>query len=240
MGVDARMFARIRGRDNWLKDENELTAAVEMAQAIGCDHFLITRGGEYKWSQHHALSIVRPLKDTADCDDRGVDANHVGKVVYTQDGDDIVADPDEQFIEVHLWSRYYGEDYARGDWPTIRATAEWLEFRFPGCEVWYGGDSSGICAEPLTRARRDQLNAFYLKSGRTQYTRNASLLDMTRGIGGAKCPCCEIDMINAGGGPDVAFLYCDGCGKKLKKHRIGKYEWLSRHDDFFTQKAATP
>jgi len=44
--------------------------------------------------------------------------------------------------------------------------AEWLERRVPECVVWYGGDSSGICAELFdTPARKKLLEHFASENG---------------------------------------------------------------------------
>lgn len=226
MGVDAMMFARIKGRENWLQPDDVLPTAYDLASTIGSNHFLITKGNypsNPSW-EHHALSIVGPNDEQAE-----YYPDAVGRVAWFQDGDPIFAGDDEQFVKVHLWTRYYGEDYARGDWPTIRATAEWLELRFPHCEVWYGGDSSGICAEHLSEARRAELNAFYLDSGRKTYTRyresGAALI----------CTCCEVGMVNVGGGSGADFFHCDGCGRQAVRDRAAAWNvtWGTRHDDIF-------
>lgn len=235
MGVDAEMFVRIRGRANWLREEDLLKASYELASTLGSDNFLITIGrfpDEPKW-QHHALSIIRPLQDKADAADHGLNEAHIGRTVWTQDGPTIVAENDEQFVRVHLGTRYYGEDYARGNWPIIRATTEWLEKRFPMGAVWYGGDSSGICAEHLTRERREQLNDFFLSSGRKTYERYfARPVDEVTGTPAPQCPACNVTTIHCGGGQGEAFWYCDGCGKKAVTSKSGT-RWLDRHQDFF-------
>lgn len=234
MGVDAEMFVRIKGREHWLSDADELGAAYDLASTLGSDNFMITLG-EYPdqptW-EHHALSIMRPVADASDAEDNGLDAKHVGRVAWTQDGDPIFAADDEQLIKIHLWTRYYGEDYARGDWPTIRAVAEWCELRFPGAEIWYGGDSSGICAAPLTRARRDQLNEFYLTKGRKPYTRDRGWDSVFAGGQTLACPICKVGMITCGGGQGDTFWYCDGCDKKAVTSPAGT-QWLKHGVGFF-------
>jgi hypothetical protein len=234
MGVDAEMFARIKGRENWLPDTEELKAAYELASTISYWHFSIMKGGEYDWAQYHALAIMRPIQDAADARDHGVMQSDIGRVVYTQDGPDIFAEPDEQFIRVHLAGRYYGEQYARGDWPTIRAVAEWLETRFPGCEVWYGGDSSGICAEHLSAARRDELNRFFLTSGCRTYERHADNgVDRFTGHKAPVCPCCNVALFSSGGGRGQSFWSCDGCGRRAVVTPLGKTLFGDRHADVF-------
>src|SRR3954469_25764452 len=41
---------------------------------------------------------------------------------------------------VHLASRYYGIGYEAGEIWGFIGVAEWIEFRIPGAEVWYGAD----------------------------------------------------------------------------------------------------
>lgn len=199
MGIDAEMFVRIKGKENWLKDDDELAAAVHLARTVGPEKF-------YIGDDQHALSIIRPQTS----DERYVDRAHDGKVVWRQDGPEIIADDDEQFIRVHLWSRYYAPGYERGDWPTIRQVAEWLDFRFPGGEVWYGGDSSGACASKFDNEARDKMNGHYLNAmGRTGYTGGfGSLGDSDT------CPRCKIEKDCSGGGGGASFMRCSGCGKK--------------------------
>ena len=231
MGVDARIFARIKGRENWLRDKDELVAAYQLASSLGHQHFFITKGNDPICAEHHALSIVRPIKDAETAAEYGLSLEHLGKVVYHQDGPEIFADDDEQFIEVHLWSRYYGPCYARGDWPTIRTVAEWLEWRFPNCEVWYGGDSSGICAAHLTEEVRKEFSRLYLSSGTTAYHRGFSGVT-SQGHTPPTCPTCEQPLYSTGGGGGQCFWFCDGCGKQgITKG--GNLRWLKRNSDFF-------
>lgn len=168
MGVDAEMFARIKGRENWLKDES--AAAQALADDLGRGNFWITNGEPWITNEHGALSIVRPASDDDESAELGR-GEFVGKVVWFQDGPEIVAGEDEQFVQVHMQSRYYGPDYERGDWPFIKSVAAWLERRFPGCEVWYGGDSSGICAEHLTAERLAEIDALWSQFGNERYRR---------------------------------------------------------------------
>jgi hypothetical protein len=226
MGVDAEMFVRLKGRDKWLKPEHELAAAYELASTIGADNFVVNfseTDGKLPSGGHHALSIVRPIKDKADARDNGL-------------GSEIIAAPDEQFIRVHLWTRYYGPSYARGNWPVIRMTMEWLQLRFPEAEIWYGGDSSGICAEHMTADRIKEFNDFFLESGRKTYQRAFTSL----GLDGAPpaCPCCLTVTNNCGGGSDCGFFYCDGCGQKfIKEHANRTVHLLGSHVEFFDASA---
>lgn len=208
MGIDAEMFARIKGRDSWLLPAEELKAAYDLASALGHRHFMISAPGE-TYYHHHALSIIKPM-DAETAAEYDV-PQYAGKVVWTQDAEPEIAGPDEQFIKVHLYTRYYGEGYARGDWPTILMTAKWLELRFPGCEVWYGGDSSGVAAEPLTTELRERLTRLWLTSGTRTYH------SAFGGIGGkadpvCTCPRCKEPMSVYGWGGGGTMHHCPGCG----------------------------
>jgi hypothetical protein len=233
MGIDARMFARLRGA-NRLRPDQVLPLAVELAKTVGAGHFMITKDQE--WARafgpgRHALSVIEPLSDETareyDCPELA------GKVVWFQDGDPIVADPDEQFVEVHLMTRYYGPEYARGNWPVIRTVAEWLEFKLPGAEVWYGGDSSGVCAVRFGPNERALVNRFYLGTGHRTYR---SVFDglSSRGKTPPICGCCEASMSDCGGGNGSTFWFCDGCNGKAVTHADGRFDLLDRYEEFFT------
>lgn len=233
MGVDAEMFVRIRGKDNWIKPEEELKYAYELSSTVGADNFYIFKAGEYS-SQHHCLEILTPL-DSEWLEDNGYEEKleWIDKVVYVQDGPAIVGEPDEQFIRIWLSSRLYHENYARGNWPIIRSVAEWLEYHIPQGEVWYGGDSSGFCAERLDDTRREELNEFFLRTGRKTYTRYDGGFLLGRKSEAPTCPCCEEKMMNTGGGGDRSFWFCDGCEKNAVTQGAGKITWGKRGEDIF-------
>lgn len=232
MGVDARMFARLRG-ENRIKPEQVLPLSVDLCKTIGAGHFMITKATEYAFGHpHHALSLVEPLDDKTAADYETPEL--AGKVVWLQDGEPAVAEPDEQFLEVHLMTRYYGPDYARGNWMTIRTVAEWLEFKLPGAQVWYGGDSSGICAAPFGPAERALVNRFFLETGHRTY-RDYFRGTFAIGVSAPRCDCCEIAMSDTGGGgPDGrTFWYCDGCDGKVVTFETGREPVkLTRYEDF--------
>ncbi len=126
MGVDAQMFIRTR---ETITEERLKILSWQICESFGSTWFLVSRPGEWSWlpEGRRALTLCER---------------------YEQDGPDILPEPGESFVEVHLSCRYYGPQYERGPLPIILAIARWLRSHIHG-EVWYGGDSSGFCAEPM-------------------------------------------------------------------------------------------
>lgn len=225
MGVDAEMFARHAGTP--LTPTRVRQLASRLAATLGVENFMVMRPGAMPWypEGRHALGLVPTIEEISAEDkehaaylrERAGGEIAAGTQVWTQDGPPIFSTPGEQFIRVHLWTRYYGPGYERGAWPVIRATAEWLERHVPGCTVYYGGDSSGICAEPLHAAARDYLNAHYLTHGHEPYRGG-------RGLAPILCDFCLRGMHDVGGGQGQRFWHCDGCD--LKTITVG----AERHD----------
>jgi hypothetical protein len=149
---------------------------------------------------------------------------------YIRDGDPILADSDEWFLEVNLWGRYYGIGYERGDILTYCAVAEWLEQNIPGCVVYYGGDSGGVCAEPFDADARAKLKAhLYSSEGRDYYMHDR------RGSFGTPAPCglCvpnENRFDRYGWGQNYSAVHCSGCGKSFES-RDGGVTWAEREKD---------
>ena len=157
MGVDACMFVRHKGEP--LSDAEVKKISYLMTSTFGHRKFLQYEKGEIgDYPERRALRIVEPFVDEYD-----EDPELVGKIVVTQDGPPIIAEDGEQFLELSLFGRYYGPGYERGDWTFLRSLAEWLERQIEGCEVWYGGDSSGI----LFALRRRK--CFLTTSSRSSY-----------------------------------------------------------------------
>jgi len=132
MGIDAEMFVRTTCNHS---DDEIKTWSWHLCSAIGPDKFFINRKAKAKDGFEARTALTRISE-------------------YEQDGPTIEPEPGETFIRVHLRSRYYGPAYERGDILTICAVAEWLEQNIPSAEVWYGGDSSGVEAEPFNEAKR--------------------------------------------------------------------------------------
>lgn len=214
--------------------------AARMAATLGHEGFRITRPDpDSRWvgpNGRHALSLVSTLAEVRSDHDGDIDWMGLpddisdDRQVYTQDGPAIVAEPGEQLIRVHMWSRYYGPGYERGDWPFIRGVAEFLEVAIPGAEVWYGGDSSGVCAQPLGEAARAEMTAYWLNQGHEAYRASFGTF---RQSGAQTCAFCgDKPMHDTGGGGDRTFWHCDGCGLK-RITTPTKTRDLKKDEDFF-------
>lgn len=238
MGVDARMIVRIRGEENWLTREDADRLAYELASSIGSDFFQIVWAGEFSfWPDgKRALEIIKPFTD-----EHGEyeDSNELhGKIVKHQDGDPIIANDGEQFINVNLSGRYWGPGYERGNWPIIKAVAEWLETRIPQGEVWYGGDSSGICLERFDMTKRAEFSLHWALNGRRPYVTFGGRVGSS-----VACPHCNAPLANCGGGQSYDFLWCDGCDRRASKHKDGRLVWADTkwHDyPSFNQQTGEP
>lgn len=235
MGVDAEMFVRHSGTP--LTETEVRQLAARMCSVVGAEHFFLLRPGEYdSETGHHALSICGTVAEARkECAEYGSDDSDFegaadDAAAWTQDGTPIIGAEGEQFIRVHFFGRYYGPDYERGNWPIIRATAEFLEMAIPGGAVWYGGDSSGMCAELMDAAAREKMTAHYLSVDHAPY----------RGafgrFGGSKAAqtcsfCAGFPMYETGGG-NKTFWCCDGCD--LKRITVGAKAYdLKKDQDFF-------
>lgn len=225
MGIDAEMFVRIRGREHWLSEDQCLRKAYELASTVGHEEFFISRVNDKNAiiEPRHCLTIAAPFVDKY-----GDEPERVGKVAISQDSCDepyLFAGPDEQFIEVHMYGRYYGPGYERGNWPLIRAIAEWCEKNIPGGEVYYGGDSSGVCFAPFDHGAREAMNDHFLTNGRRPYVHGRGI-DNRFAI---ECPTCKVGMYETGwgGGPKGYTLFrCDGCGQQAVKD-ASRLEWYA-------------
>lgn len=233
MGIDAKILVRNKRAP---LDERQIRAlAGRMCSVIGSEHFFIIKSASDHSSPRHALSLVETKAELEAAYGVEAEISHVepDRQVYLQDGPWIVGEPDEQLIQAHLWSRWYGVGYERGTWPVIRATIEFLEANLDGCEVWYGGDSSGVLAQRYDAAARELLNRHYLLHGHEPYRSGFSVL----GPGAAQvCDfCAGRPMNNVGRGQDRAFWECDGCGEKRIVHSDGRAEVLKDREDFLGQ-----
>lgn len=151
---------------------------------------------------------------------------------YLQDGDPILADHSEWFLEVSLWTRYYGIGYERGDLLFLCAVAEWCEANIPDCEVWYGGDSGGVEAKPWPDSKRRALRKhLYSPAGRDYFKSQGS---MSRGdiLPPAPCSLCvgEGEFNTYGYGANYSAVHCGGCGKSFETRDSGK-TWVLKEKD---------
>lgn len=200
MGIDAEILVKHKGQK--LTEAEVRRLAYRLASTIGPDHFMIDFG-KHGW---HALNIIQPLE----ADDGYPEL--LGKVAYCQDGPPVLAEPGEQFLRCYLSTRYYGQVYERGDWQTIRSVIEWLWMNIEGCEVWYGGDSSGVLVELVTQDWLKAMNEHWLRQGRGPYL---------NGFGSFReqndprpvCPCCDEPLRSNGGGGGQTFWFCSGCAQ---------------------------
>lgn len=187
MGIDAEMFVRTRQP---LTPEQVRILAFRLGETFGADSFYRDREN----MRHHLVVVDR----------------------YEQDGPDLLPEPGEQFLRVHLWTRYYGVGYERGDLPFIVALAAWLETNIPGGEVWYGGDSSGVCAKPFGQRQRNALFRHFARQGHEPY---AGSFDRSLGRGDRPvCGLCRQPMRQTmfSAGTDGGYT-CVGCGHEMER-----------------------
>jgi hypothetical protein len=150
---------------------------------------------------------------------------------YTQDGDTVLAAPGEYLLELSLWTRYYGENYERGDILTICAVAEWIEANMQPCEVWYGGDSSGVCIEPFGDKRRRELRRhLYGQKGCDYFSSWGTPPNAMPPKCGLCVPEEKRQQYGSGMGGNFAAVSCGGCGKNFET-RDGGTTWQERKDD---------
>lgn len=179
MGIDAQMLLKVPGKVN---SKQVKKWSYDVCEAFLSDNFFIDRE-----RKRHALSITKE---------------------FTQDGDSIIPNIDETLIEVNLWTRYYGEGYERGNFPLIKTLAEYFEKKIEGCKVYYGGDSSGVCAELFDKKRRESMFEHFVDRGHKEYHFNTAQ--------GPECEFCEHPMIQYGWGGGYEAFRCAGCGYKYE------------------------
>lgn len=205
MGIDARMFVRVPRAvsDNDLRDWNYRLGSM-------AHHWLFLGSGDRIYH--------KPLERIA---------------IYKQDGDDIVPKDGETFLNVPLGGRYYSDGYERGDLLAYVGIAEFLEVLIPDCAVWYGGDSSGVCAELFDRSARTKLLAHASKVSHDPYN---SHFDSRRDVPQPMCQSCEFPMDRRGFGNNYALFTCNGCdweiqirdGQKIEGFNVAEIERLKR------------
>jgi len=150
--------------------------------------------------------------------------------VYSQDGPPVFAADGEWLLEVSVWTRYYGVGYERGDILFICSVAEWVEANMQPCEVWYGGDSSGVLLERFDSAARTKLRQhLYSQSGRDYFNYGMESKFGTP----SPCGLCvkgENRFQQYGMGANYAAVSCGGCGKSFETRDSGK-TWTVKVDE---------
>jgi hypothetical protein len=200
MGVDAQLYYTTRVKQT---NEEVLALASRLYEAYYGEPFFL-------YNDNHCLTIIP--------------SNTI-----EQDGEPETFPETTQLVEVHLSGRYYGEGYERGDLPTICSICDWIEFNVPHAELWYGGDSSGVCAEPFTKHKRELLLEYFYEHGHKPYRKGFKLHNNY-----ATCDRCHIKMNDVGGGGGTTFFSCGGCNEKViadDKSNVLK-RWRG-HKDFF-------
>lgn len=200
MGIDIGMFAKVKGKENHLTEKQVKHLSYRIADAFGYDWFWIEREGNGEaYGPRHALTIVKE---------------------FTQDGDSVYADDENQIIEVGTLNRYYGEGYERGPLPLIVSVAVWLELNIPHSEIYYGGDSSVIVSELFDKKARSKLFRHFAKHGHLPY--------VSDGNNSMICDFCEEPMTQYGYGQSYEAYVCRGCGYHKETHdkRESWKEWV--------------
>lgn len=109
MGIDAEMFLKVKPP---LPEEAVKKISFDMCEAFGNEMFVSWAPGNYP--NGSPRDGRRPLEVIPE---------------YNQDGPTITPEDGEQFIEVHMCTRYYGIGYERGSLPDILAVADWLTLK---------------------------------------------------------------------------------------------------------------
>lgn len=207
MGIDAEMFVRTRKP---LTPRQIRNLSVDLCEAFGQEPFLLMPG----WTIAEDEDPEYPTTEWWEAGDP-IGRHALRRIKWwQQDGPDIKPRKGEQFIAVSLMSRFYGEGYERGPIHLHCAIAAWLESRIDGGEVWYGGDSSGCVASKFDGLARASILAHFHQHGHRPYTGGFSGF----GSGTLRAPACGFcgpSMKSNGGGPDVTFYWCAGCGAQL-------------------------
>lgn len=214
MGIDAQILVRGVSNDtvtdDWLRE-----MSWQLGRSIGAEKFFLS-------ADDGRMAIEKTNSRYAETEEPP------GSVYYEDADEPIRANRGECLLEVNLWTRYYGIGYERGDLLTLCAIAEWLEYNIPGCEVWYGGDSSGVCAMPWPDDERRKLREHLYGEGGRQYFRSWCKRD-EYGLPPAcsLCPGGEYRGWRGGVGNNFASFNCGGCGKTVET-RDGGQTWNER------------
>lgn len=209
-------YEEARSRDNFLSGKSDDTWR-------GLHKRILDDIGKYPEQRRRSIELtnyIYPIDE--ENDGIPVEYREPGRC-WTQDGDPIFAKPGEWFLEVNVWTRYYGVGYERGDLLTLCAIAEWCEVNIPDCEVWYGGDSSGVLAEAWPdKKRRDLRKHLYSDMGRAYFNYSSRRGEKTKHP--TPCGLC-IDNGNFerfGSGANYIAVHCSSCGKSFESRDDGQ------------------
>ncbi len=191
MGVDAKMFLTT---DEVIPDRALLSLSYRLCEAFGREPFWLDRD-----DGRHALSRAEE---------------------FWQDGPTVRPRDGETMIAVSLTDRLYCAGYERGPGHLHAAIAAWLEANVTGARMFYGGDSSGYCAEQFGPEERAALLAHFARVGHLPYARewnvgSSESTDRMRRF----CEFCQEPMSRYGwgrsGAEEYAHYTCLGCGDEL-------------------------
>jgi hypothetical protein len=205
MAVQALMFVWLRGRETWLDGDRRRQLSYLLASTNSSDDFIIpARLPGASADDGHVLELC--------------ERDEQGRPIWTLGDPELTGEPDDQFVNVNLRALYYDETYPRGDWPRIRWVSEWLDRRFPGGTVYYGGDGSSKHMLPMTPERREAINSYFLEHGHRDYLRHLGSGFASRRIRPPVCDVCGVEPWASGGAiasrPEAVYYTCDGCGQQ--------------------------
>ena len=142
---------------------------------------------------------------------------------WTSSKDNIcLSTADDGWIDISLSGRLYAEGYERGQLLEYLAIADWLERRFPGVEIRYGGDTGAELVN-FNKEYRDKLYNYWLDNGCQPYER--CLSDEHENEKG--CDRCVKPLVYYGGNLEKSFFHCLACGDEFTREG----EKLTKDDD---------
>lgn len=204
MGIDAEMFIRTKRHPRPLTGQGLRDIGRRLCSMYGHENFRLDRD----FLEYEEDPVAR----------KKLAARHIIYPVdkWEQDGPDILPEQGEFFYRIAIATRYYGVGYERGDLPFIIGVAEALEHMVPGCEVWYGGDSSGVLAEFFGPLERHRLIEHFYRHDHAPYTRrpNPFRTPDLNDLHPPECSLCRYPMNRTGFGPDFALYSCE-CGEEV-------------------------
>lgn len=121
-----------------------------------------------------------------------------------------LSEDDEGWIDIALYGRLYTEGYERGPLLVYLAVADWIEKRFPGVEILYGGDS-GDNLVSFDKEYRSKLYDYWLENGNQPYERYFS--EGYKDVKG--CKRCINGLVYYGGSIETSLFRCLACGDKF-------------------------